>query len=62
MYFKDEKEKYNSEIIENYNSKSEKFPFWLLVIIIAMIVAVGIALIYMTRKDKKSQNFGFRFY
>ena len=42
--------------------KGTTFPLWLLLTIIAIILAVGLGLLYMLRKKKTGQSFGFRFY
>lgn len=52
-------------ITESYNNSSKncKFPLWLLIIIIVLIITIGIFLVLRFMDKKKStQNFGYKFY
>jgi len=64
MYFREnDKEMYagpNSR--ENFKFGGSKFPVWLLVVIIAVIILVGFFLIKILTYKKSGQKFGFRFY
>ena len=64
MYYKDEKENFTfGNTVEHFgNGKKGKFSIWLLIFIIAFIVAIGLVLLYFMRHRKKTQKFGFRFY
>ena len=42
--------------------KGTSFPVWLLLIIIAIILAIGLGLLFMLRRKNTGQTFGFRFY
>lgn len=64
MYFRE-----NDKPVENYTQPSvenfqvgDKFPRWLLSIVIGIISIIGLFFIFKLRHDKKGQNFGFRFY
>lgn len=64
MYYKDEKENFTfSNTVERFGSgNNSNFPMWLLIVIIAVILAIGLGLVYFMRNGKKTQNFGFQFY
>ena len=63
MYYKDEKENFKfSNTVEHFdNGKNSKFP--MCIVIVAIIVAIGLGVLYFMRHDsKRTQNFGFLFY
>lgn len=51
--------------MDNHTKKSKhkkKFPTFLLFLMIALILAIGLFFSYKINEPKKIQNFGFRFY
>ena len=61
------------ELVEHYNKnshkkvhkkvhKKNKFPVWVLFLLIGLILALGLFFMYKINEPKKVQNFGFRFY
>jgi ATP-dependent Zn protease len=64
MYYRNEKGK----IVERFNTtesfgNNKKFPLWLLITIIAVIVMIGLFLLFVMRsKGNQGQRFGYRFY
>jgi len=55
----------HEDIVEHYNKKvhkKKKFPLWILLLIIGLILAIGLFFTYKIKDNKKVQNFGFRFY
>jgi lipoprotein signal peptidase len=66
MYYRDEKGK----IVERFNSiegfghgSDKKFPMWLMIIIITLIVIIGLFLLFVMRsKRNQTQKFGYKFY
>jgi hypothetical protein len=64
MYYKDEKENFtHGNTVEHFGKgNNSKFPMWLLIVIITVIVASGLGLLYFMRHGQKTQKFGFHFY
>jgi len=55
MYEKDKK--------KDFECNKNKFPLWLLIILICFIISTGLGILFVMRNNnKKFQNFGFRFY
>lgn len=59
----------NDDILEHYkqnakkkSDKKNKFPVWILFLIIGLILAICLFFTYKINAPKKVQNFGFRFY
>jgi hypothetical protein len=57
------------DIVEHYKNhdnkkphKKNKFPVWLLFLVVGLIIAIGLFFTYKINEPKKVQNFGFRFY
>ena len=66
MYYKDD---FKEEIKEGYTEhltppqeKSTGFPMCLLILLIVAIIAIGLWFLYILRRKKKGQDFGFHFY
>jgi uncharacterized membrane protein len=61
MYFREK-----VKPIEHYDGTvdktSGKFPMWLLVAIIAVVIIIALFFIFRLRSNKSGQKFGFRFY
>jgi len=49
---------------EKYNECNNKFPLWLFIILIILIISTSLGILFVMKQNKnnKFQNFGFRFY
>jgi hypothetical protein len=66
MYFRQNGkpiERYNGpKTVENFAFEGKKFPSWILYLIIALIIAIGLFFLFKLRNSNKGQKFGYRFY